>query len=346
MRRAVAVAFALGACGRVNFDPLGGGGGGTGDGSTVDVRFGDAPMATSCVSLPATCGPMGPSDCCTPLPVPGGTFYRGYDVGSDGAFPMMNAPATVSSFWLDHYEVTVGRFRRFVDAGYGTQLMAPMINQGARRLNGVEGQGGWQAVWNANLAAGSAAFRTLLACDPLQASWTDAPAANESLPINCVTWYDAFAFCVWDGGWLPTEAELHYASSGGAEQRAYPWSNPASDVTVDCVHANYFHSPDFCTADAQSGAPDRVGARSPAGDGRWGHADLAGNVKEWVLDWSGPYSTPCDDCANLTSGTNKPSRGGYFGNALTNLRAAQPSNFSPTERQEFHGVRCARSLGS
>src|ERR1044071_10512892 len=102
-------------------------------------------MATSCTSLPGTCGPMGTGDCCQPLPVPGGTFYRGYDVGSDGVFMQMmfmNAPATVSSFWLDQYEVTVARFRRFVEAGYGTQSMRPAVDAGARKLNGLEGQGG------------------------------------------------------------------------------------------------------------------------------------------------------------------------------------------------------------
>jgi formylglycine-generating enzyme required for sulfatase activity len=43
-----------------------------------------------------------------------------------------------------------------------------------------------------------------------------------------------------------------------------------------------------------------VGTKSPLGDGRWGHADLAGNRGEWTLDWLAPYLNPCNDCARTT----------------------------------------------
>ena len=49
-------------------------------------------------------------------------------------------------------------------------------------------------------------------------------------PRETVNWYEAIAFCAWDGGFLPTETEWHYAASGGSAQRAYPWSSPAGDL--------------------------------------------------------------------------------------------------------------------
>src|SRR6187399_1597467 len=70
--------------------------------------------ASSCEELAATCGPSGKESCCRSLLVTGGSFRRGYD-GVDFLDPQF--AATVSNFYLDRYEVTVGRLRAFVSAG-------------------------------------------------------------------------------------------------------------------------------------------------------------------------------------------------------------------------------------
>jgi sulfatase modifying factor 1 len=321
------------ACGRIGFDPLG-----ARDGAATDDGALSAP---SCVGLAETCGPAGASPCCASPLVPGGTFYRSYDVGTDGMFPDMTNPATVSDFRLDTYEVTVGRFRQFVNAGLGTQQSPPASGAGARMLNGSSEQGGWDPTWDASLTTDTSSFVAALECNSTVQTWTTMPDANESLPINCIDWFEAFAFCAWDSGFLPTEAEWNYAAAGGAEQRAYPWSSPPSSLTIDCSYANY-EATTYCT-DPPTGNVNRVGTESPLGDGKWGQADLAGNVTEWVLDWEAAYLNPCDDCADLMQVSSRTLRGGDFSVTAPSLRGAVRDNNAPTLRNSGHfGVRCAR----
>ncbi|HEY8039603.1 MAG TPA: SUMF1/EgtB/PvdO family nonheme iron enzyme, partial [Polyangiaceae bacterium] len=188
-----------------------------------------------CSGVASTCGAAGDENCCTSNLVPGGTFHRSYDGVSwkDAAFP-----ATVSDFKLDRFLVTVGRMRSFVTAvENGWQ---PAAGSGKHEhLNGGGGvnggtEGGWDPSWNAGLATDRAGWDQNLLCDSKYQTWTSDAGGNEQRPINCVEWQEAYAFCIWDGGFLPTEAEINYAAAGGNEQRVYPWSTPPTDETIDC----------------------------------------------------------------------------------------------------------------
>jgi formylglycine-generating enzyme required for sulfatase activity len=159
----------LAGCGRVDFDPA--------VTAVVDgSRDGqlDGTQAGSCPGLPSICGPTGSEPCCGSLLVPGGTFYRSFDYGTDAAYTDMTNAATVSDFRLDRYEVTVGRFRQFVDAGMGTQSNPPAAGAGARALAGLADQGGWDPAWNASLTADTAALSVALDCSAQSPVWTDA----------------------------------------------------------------------------------------------------------------------------------------------------------------------------
>ena len=155
---------------------------------------------------------------------------------------------------------------------------------------------------------------------------------NDNLPINCVTWYEAEAFCIWYGGRLPTEAEWNYAAAGGAEQRHYPWTNPPASQTIDRGYAVY--NGVFAAS---------VGSRATIGDGKYGQADLAGNVWDWVQDSFGPYPSSCNNCASLGSSPAGVIRGGAFdtdaGGVLTSSRIAN----DPSSRDFTIGARCARA---
>lgn len=352
---AAGASIAMGACGESDPEAVpggedGGGGGGDGrtlgpdgeiieaDGSVVPeqeagVLPDGAPVGeggvtgTSCAGLAATCG--GANDCCASMTVTGGTFNRSNDP---------SYPATISTFKLDVYEVTVGRFRTFVNAGRGTQAGAPAAGDGVHPK--IAGSG-WNASFTANLAATTADLKTDLKCNPDYPAWTDAPAGNENKPINCVTWYDALAFCAWDGGRLPTEAEWNYAAAGGSEQREYPWG-----ATIDLTKASYDCAGDGSgTGTANCAFSDLLPVGSkPAGIGKYGQHDLAGNAWEWTLDWSKtPYRlTACVDCADLQTTPNKTFRGGGFPNESFYETTATRLEDTPLDRDYDVGFRCAR----
>jgi formylglycine-generating enzyme required for sulfatase activity len=338
MRRR-ALLLCIAACGRIHFEATS-----SRDGAVGDTMLADT-VDAAVVGCAPLCGPAGDQPCCASLLVQGGTFSRSYDLGSDAMYTTSTDTATISSFYLDRYEVTVRRFREFVDAGGGTQASPPPANAGARTLNGMASQGGWDPTWNTSLEVDRAALEAALTSASVcgKYTWTTAPGASEDLPIVCPTWFEAFAFCAWDGGYLATEAEWNYAGAGGSDQRAYPWSSPAGDLTIDCTYAN-INPGTACVSPSNNGLPNRPGSESPRGDGRWGHADLSGNVWEWTLDWYANYSKPCNDCANVTGSGSRTMRGGSFFNPADRARPAQRNSVPPTSRYSNFGIRCARAM--
>ena len=303
---------------------VGGGGDGSsgGDGSTNS----EGGTGVSCAGLAATCG--GAGDCCASTTVTGGNYNRSNDP---------SYPASITTFKLDVYEVTVGRFRAFVNAGLGTQASPPTPGAGAHP---TIANSGWDASFNASLEANTAALKAALACDA-RPTWTDAPGGNESRPISCVTWFEAFAFCAWDGGRLATEAEWNYAAAGGSEQRDYPWG-----AGIDTTRASYDCRGDNSAAGQCALTDILVVGSKPAGDGKYGQKDLTGNVWEWTLDWSAqPYRlATCNDCADLQKPASgyRTFRGGGYPNDQFVITTSTRLEDVPTDRDDDVGIRCAR----
>ena len=321
---------------------------------------GGAGADKKCGGQPTDDRAEGSQDCCDVAYLPGGSFQR----FNDPAYP-----ATVSPFFLDVYEVTVGRFRAWVEATNGNlRATAPAEGGGAHPK--IQGSG-WRTEWNEYLPSTRAEVDKMLGPEEGNAEgfmacqygtnlddggaltwWTDAldkkvKAKNASSPdilaentkdaldkkpLNCVPWHVLFAFCVWDGGRLPTDAEFGFASVGGDEQRPFPWGSvdPASlarfanRVELSLVPI-YEYGQKYTTARlwdstlgpnvyeqnyaftyggkkmAKSDNASHIApvGRKPLGNGRWGHADLAGGMFEWMLDEGPVRPGPCTDCANV-----------------------------------------------
>lgn len=312
-----------------------------------------------CGGKPDDDGAEGSQDCCEVRAVPGGSYHR----FNDPAFP-----ATVSPFALDTFEVTAGRIRAWVEATDGDlRSSAPAAGAGAHpKISGS----GWRTEWNEHLPSSRAEVDRMfgpedtpdgfMACqygtniDDFGALtwWTPeldaavkqrnkgktsvlAENTKEALdrkPINCIPWHVLFAFCVWDGGRLPTDAEFGFALAGGGEQRPFPWGTvPDEDLAHIANRSDlslvptYEYGQKYATArlyDKTLGAnvfednysftyggkamakTDNAAhvapvGRKPLGNGKWGHADLAGGMFEWMLDEGPIRAGACDDCANV-----------------------------------------------
>jgi len=292
---------------------------GASGGCTPDVEP-DVFSLPRCDQVAPECGPQGDENCCADAAVVGGTFHRANDP---------QTPATVADFHLDRFEVTVGRFRQFV-ASYPQNK--PAAGAGLHPI--IKGQSGWDPAWDAMLPADQNTLRASLDCSANFRTWTDEPRANEALPINCVSWYVAFAFCAWDQGRLPTEAEWNYAAAGGDEHRPYPWG--AAMPTTDLAEFGCDTATVVCPI-------PRVGSRSPAGDAKWGQADMAGSLAEWVLDFHGTFPAPCNNCAILKDETfGREARGGDFSHDAVPLANSYRAGGVAEANESFRGFRCAR----
>jgi len=116
----------------------------------------------------------------------------------------------------------------------------------------------------------------------------------EDYPVTFVTWYGAYAFAEFYGLSLPTEAQWEYAARGG-RQLEYP----TDDGTIGPSKANYAcssynHGLPFPPG-GKLGDPmeeDYIAYPTPAvtegnryAPNPFGLYNMAGNLKEWCLDW-------------------------------------------------------------
>ena len=338
-----------------------------------------------------TCGATGKESCCTSLAVPKpGAAYKldKYNItagrmrvfiektkGDVRGYVQANRPAWFEPAWdawipnmMDDGTFVTGTSHLF-DTGKGQdgvyQQLGP-IHYGAAEQGGNEGCL-TKEVGNARTYRLPDAVNTTDFADVQQYSQDILDTKSQ----QCVTFFMVAAFCIWDGGRMPTLDELDFAWDGGdATTHTYPWGNTpapggwnvpyatqalatmyatAQPAGADKQRANYrynFWAPDTmqCIGDDQAKCDYSVfiapPGTFPSGDGPFGHSDLSGNVYNTALPMSG---TPGTDPAasKRTVGLNRT--GAFDAHAIPNKHPITGfRTWAATNKYLAVGGRCAR----
>src|SRR5262249_39842979 len=124
-------------------------------------------------------------DCCASPLVPGGTII------------FNNHSVTVPSFRLDKYEVTVARFRAFMQQLDAWQAAGnPVAGAGAHPDVPASG---WRPEWLTEpVVIVSSGLKPTIAVMPVKSSYSSpvyAAPGSDTLAMNWVPWHTGFAFC-------------------------------------------------------------------------------------------------------------------------------------------------------
>ncbi len=154
---------------------------------TAPAWVGWSPAGTASSAAPST-PPAGSDDAVELIHIPAGEFTMGHKDSYD-TLPVRRID--LPAFFIDKYEVTNKRYKRFIDAT------------------------GYKVPWSQDPAVAAYAW-----------IWQQRmyPEAKGDDPVVLVSWNDAKAFCEWAGKSLPTEAQWEKAARG-ANGKLYPWGN-------------------------------------------------------------------------------------------------------------------------
>lgn len=234
-------------------------------------------------------------------------------------------------YWLGKTEITIGQYKRFVDAtGYVTET---------ERFGG-----------------GNSAIENESAAQKRTAIW-NAPGYTVTVqsPVTQITWNDTVRFCNWlseleglpaayrndaKGNWvlhaevagyrLPTEAEWEYACRAGTTTQF----SFGDDLTLLDRYAWYDKNADQLGAGA-------VGSKLP---NPFGLFDMHGNVWERCHDWFDPagYAPGAQrDPLGPAEGERRVVRGGAWHYFDLHCRSSYRNHYSPIGRTGNSGFRIA-----
>lgn len=204
--------------------------------------------------------------------IPGGPTTLGGDPAAINSLPRMTVE--VPDYAMGRFPVTYSEYLEFLnelDRVDPEQAFNRAPHTTTHEDWGVQrdAEGKWEPAWERIIEGPAREF-----CPPDRA---------KDLPIESISWFDAMEYCHWlsrrDGVRyrLPTEFEFEKAARG-ADERYFPWGNGFDPV--------------FCKMrESRPGYPqsEPIGTfeidQSP-----YGVRDMAGGVREWLLDLYGEVS--------------------------------------------------------
>lgn len=217
--------------------------------------------------------------------VPGGAYWMGnphsglHEPGTDSNIPRL---VVLSPFFVDTHEVTVAEYRASNLAISTDERQDPLV-------------------------AADDPFDPEYFCTYSSEPLTEG-ASRETLPVNCISWSAASAYCGAQGKRLPSEAEYEYLASG-LRSDLFVWGTKQAtcagtewcESCNDTVWGRGGFDPGDLGANSLCRVGDDLGGVLPPGSGALDRlnlgdvqvVDLMGNLAEWTRDTWNRISEPC-----------------------------------------------------